>query len=133
MLAPLAWTEAFFIVAVSDSYAQLTDRLFGRRQLCPTISSGKTIAGSIAGVLSAAAFRVLLAFLTSLRSWVAALLIGTSRALAATVGDLFFSATKRQRRVKDCSLLTPGHGGALDRIDSLVCAAPSFHWLHTSP
>lgn len=132
LLTPLAWTEAFFIVAVSDSYAQLIGRLFGRRQLCPTISPGKTVAGFVAGVLSAAAFSVVFAFLTSSRSWVEALLIGASVALAATVGDLFFSAIKRQRHVKDFSQLIPGHGGVLDRIDSLVCAAPAFYWLHTS-
>ena len=132
LLSPPEWSEAFFVVAVADSFAQLLGRLFGRRPLCPQISPGKTVEGFMGGVLSAAAFSVVIACAWTSRSVGAALLVGTSVALAATFGDLFFSTIKRRRRVKDFSRLIPGHGGVLDRIDSLVWAAPVFYWLQPS-
>ena len=77
----------------------------------------------------AVALSVVITFLWAERGVVAALLLGICTALAATLGDLFFSWVKRMRRVKDFSRLLPGHGGVLDRIDSLVFAAPAFYWI----
>jgi CDP-diglyceride synthetase len=128
-LEPGPWSEALMLVAVTDSYAQLVGRLIGRRPLCPKLSPQKTVEGFLGGVVAALLLSLVL---TSLGSWPhvgVAVWIALGTALAATLGDLAFSAVKRARRVKDFSQALPGHGGVLDRIDSLVFAAPAFYWL----
>jgi phosphatidate cytidylyltransferase len=118
---------AYVIVAVFDGFAQVTGQLIGRRRLAPTISPSKTVEGVVGGALAAliAAYWVReLAHLT------AASALATSGALlvAALAGDLAASAIKRRAGLKDYSRLLPGHGGVLDRFDSLLGSAP-IAWL----
>jgi phosphatidate cytidylyltransferase len=112
------------IVAVwaADVVAYAVGSSIGRRKIVPRVSPGKTWEGTIAGVLAAAAVVVLWNRpMLGLPTWsfVAAILIGP----AAFGGDLLESWVKRRAAVKDSGTLLPGHGGALDRIDSLVGAA----------
>ena len=105
-------------------------RTFGRQKLMPSISPRKTIAGAVGGLAVAVALSVLYAQFVlrplaglSMRWWGAAL-FGVVVSLAAQVGDLVESMLKRQAGVKDSSHLIPGHGGMLDRMDSLLFTLP---------
>ncbi len=115
---------------VADIAAYFAGRAFGRRKLAPNISPGKTwegVAGAVAGVLiygaavAGATGHFAAATLPGLMGWVLLLVVLTAISI---VGDLFESMVKRQAGVKDSSGLLPGHGGILDRIDSLMAILP---------
>ncbi len=120
---------AVFAVLISvfadDTTAYLVGRLVGRHKLAPSLSPGKTWEGFVAGTVAAvaAAFFTLyddrLEFLTIWQ----AVVLGLSIAFAGAAGDLFESALKRDLQVKDSGRLLGGHGGMLDRIDSLLFAS----------
>jgi phosphatidate cytidylyltransferase len=112
-------------VFASDTAAYTVGKLAGRHKLAPAISPGKTWEGFVAGVI----FGVFVAFIalyedrSDFLSIGQSLLFGLAIALAGPVGDLFESALKRDLRVKDAGRSLGGHGGMLDRIDSLLFAA----------
>ena len=119
-LGPLLMTV--LAVWAADVVAYFVGSLFGRHKIVPRISPGKTWEGTIAGVLAAAAVVLLWnrPFLgVPLWSAAMAVLIGP----AAFAGDLLESWVKRRAGVKDSGTSLPGHGGVLDRLDSLVAAA----------
>ncbi|PKK83639.1 MAG: hypothetical protein CVT49_07740 [candidate division Zixibacteria bacterium HGW-Zixibacteria-1] len=118
----------FLLVAVNDSYSQLWGRLVGRRKLLIRVSPGKTVEGAIGGTLSTVGAVFLLAFLLTGVAMFVLISIGVLVSFSATVGDLCFSHVKRNLGIKDFSGLLPGHGGILDRFDSLIFAAPVFYW-----
>jgi len=130
--APGGWQASFaFVVMVTastDSFAQLSGRLVGRRKLCPRLSPEKTVVGLWGGLTVGVGVALLLGFLLPDAHGGRLALLGLSTALAAVVGDLLFSAVKRAAGVKDFSGILPGHGGMLDRFDSLLLAAPVFYW-----
>jgi phosphatidate cytidylyltransferase len=105
---------------VGDTAAYTGGRLFGRRQLAPKISPGKTIEGLFCGMFGA----VLAVFIAGLyQTWLTqgdALLLGVSVALLAPLGDIFESLVKRDAGVKDAGSLFGAHGGALDRLDAAL-------------
>lgn len=115
---------------LNDSGAYFFGRRFGRAKLMPSVSPGKTWAGAYGGVLtSVAATWVIAAFV--LPSWAqltlsvpGILVVGVALSLAAQVGDLAESMFKREAGVKDSSAMIPGHGGVLDRVDSLLFTLP---------
>lgn len=110
-------------VWAGDVFAYVVGSAIGRRKVAPRISPGKTWEGTIAGFLAAAAVVVIAnAPFVGVHVWwvVTAVLIGP----AAFAGDLLESWVKRRAGVKDSGTLLPGHGGVLDRIDSLLAAAP---------
>lgn len=115
----------------ADIFAYFGGKFFGRRKLCPSVSPGKTIEGllvGIIGVLSIAyiCFKTMpLPLHHSLWLWLG---IAIDVALISVLGDLTISMLKRNVNLKDSGNLLPGHGGLLDRIDSLTAAAPVF-WL----
>lgn len=118
----LAWLVTIILVTwLSDTFAYLVGRQFGKRPLTPVVSPKKTVEGLIGGVAAAAvtgaiAFAV---FGLSDRWWIG-LLVGVALAIVALYGDLAESVLKRQAGVKDSSALIPGHGGMLDRLDALL-------------
>jgi len=116
------------LIWIADSAAYFVGRQFGRRRLAPALSPGKTWAGVYGALAGAALWGALLAFLLSWPIQGSALLVVLCVAVAAVsiVGDLFESLLKRRRDLKDTGHLLPGHGGMLDRIDSLTAAAPLF-------
>jgi CDP-diglyceride synthetase len=131
MLLPArAWPGAFafvvIVTAATDSFAELSGRLLGRRKLCPRLSPQKTVAGLLGGLGMAVVVSLLLGFLLPGAHGTRLALVGLATALGAVAGDLVFSAIKRAVGVKDFSGLLPEHGGVLDRFDSLVLAAPVF-------
>jgi phosphatidate cytidylyltransferase len=115
---------------VNDSAAYAIGHRWGRRKLIPRISPGKTVEGAAGALLVTVLSAVPLLWLVD--RWVPlfgladALAIGSLVGIAAPLGDLVESAFKRDAGVKDASDLVPGHGGVLDRFDSLIVVAPAF-------
>lgn len=116
------------LVWAADSGAYVVGRALGKRKLCPQVSPGKTVEGALGGLLAAALVGLIGGFSLGLHGLALAALIGLTAACAAVsvVGDLAESLFKRRAGVKDSSHLLPGHGGALDRVDALIAAAPLF-------
>ncbi len=114
---------------ISDSGAFFSGRFFGRRLLFPTLSPNKTVEGAVGGLL----------LTTLVVGWVTYEFLGFPLLKAATIGagvsifsqsgDLFESALKRILDVKDLGDILPGHGGILDRIDSLLFTAPAVYYI----
>ncbi len=117
---PLLMT--IFAVWAADVAAYAVGSSLGRRRIAPAISPGKTWEGTIAGFLAAALVVLVVVAPGGFHVWsiLSALTIGP----VALVGDLLESWLKRRAGVKDSGTLLPGHGGVLDRIDSLLAAAP---------
>ena len=111
-----------------DAAAYYGGRALGRHKLAPTISPNKTVEGSICGLLASAAAGVGLGVRLIGLSIPFLIVASLATAIAGQVGDLAESALKRSAGVKDSSSLLPGHGGVLDRLDSLLFAAPVFYW-----
>ena len=113
---------------LADTGAYFAGRRFGRRKLAPAISPGKTLEGAAGGALATLLSGACGAWFLGggLNLWLA---VGAAVFVAALAGDLFESALKRAHGAKDSGTTLPGHGGILDRIDSLTAAAPAFAWL----
>jgi phosphatidate cytidylyltransferase len=112
------------VVMVGDTVAYLVGRRFGARKLAPEISPGKTVEGAwsyIAGTVMAGFAGAIVLF--DQFSWVEILVLGLVLGILGQLGDLFESWLKRVFGVKDSSDLLPGHGGLLDRLDSLIFPA----------
>jgi phosphatidate cytidylyltransferase len=118
------------VVIAGDSGAFTFGKLLGRHKMSPLASPNKTWEGSIAGLLSACISGVVVQqfFLKDTLLWKAILFAFLIHA-AAQVSDPLESIFKRAAGVKDSSNALPGHGGFLDRIDSLILAAPLFYYL----
>ncbi len=110
-----------FTTFAVDTAAFVVGRAIGRRRLAPAISPGKTQEGAVAGLLAGlVAAPVLAAVLGLPLSFVEGVALGAGMAIAAQLGDLAESLLKRSAGVKDAGRLVPGHGGVLDRYDSIV-------------
>ncbi|HEB96710.1 MAG TPA: phosphatidate cytidylyltransferase [Sedimenticola thiotaurini] len=116
------------LIWVADTCAYFSGRRFGRIRLAPSISPGKTREGVYGALAGAALCGLLLQWLLAAEAGDLPLLIGFCLllALVSVIGDLFESLMKRQAGLKDSGRLLPGHGGMLDRIDSLTAAAPLY-------
>lgn len=117
----------FFLIFCADTGAYFVGRRFGRRKLLPAVSPGKTVEGLLGGLAACAVWALaagLPIFHASGAQAVAVIAISLGVALISVVGDLSESLFKRVAGVKDSGKLLPGHGGLLDRIDSLIAAAP---------
>ena len=122
----LLWTVMFGTWA-SDTFAYFTGSLLGRHKLCPSISPNKTIEGFVGGIvgtmLSVTGLGVLFSFpLLPMAG------LGLCIALIATLGDLVESVIKRATGIKDSGSLIPGHGGILDRFDSVMFTVPFVYY-----
>ena len=113
---------------VCDTGAYFVGRAVGRRKLAPLISPGKTWEGAWAGLVSGVLATVILAHLLLDLGLVESVPLGILIVAAATIGDLAESVIKRQVGAKDSSHLIPGHGGMLDRIDSLLFVVPVVYY-----
>lgn len=123
------WTLlALCIVWAADIGAYFSGRAFGRRKLAPRISPGKTRAGARGGLLAGMLVAVIGAWWLDVHGGrlVAMALLGAVTVAAAIIGDLFESLMKRHADIKDSGGIFPGHGGLLDRLDSVFAALPVF-------
>jgi phosphatidate cytidylyltransferase len=115
---------------LTDSGAFFAGKAFGRRKLMPSVSPGKTWAGAIGGLgLSVIGSWGYVTFLLQPSAklgltWTGIVILGVVIGIVAQIGDLVESLLKRQAGVKDSSTLIPGHGGVLDRTDSLLFTLP---------
>lgn len=133
-------TYFLILIWVADISAFFVGRRWGKDKLSPDISPGKTVQGMYGALLSAVVCAILLwifyggiesfkgempqlAFLMSF-DWI---ILSVFTVLISIYGDLFFSLVKRRKGVKDSGSLLPGHGGILDRVDSVIAAAPFFY------
>ena len=112
-----------------DSGAYFIGIRYGKRKLAPTVSPKKSVEGAIAGIVTAVLGMVVYAVVMDVTtdrdvSYSLALIYGVIGGVADIFGDLFFSAIKRQIGIKDYGNLIPGHGGVLDRFDSMLVVAP---------
>jgi phosphatidate cytidylyltransferase len=105
-----------------DAAAFFSGRYFGRHKLAPEISPGKTWEGVAGGLMLSITAALVLTVVPLHVPWYFAILLGILIGMAATLGDLAESLIKRQTHVKDSGQIMPGHGGMLDRIDSLLFA-----------
>lgn len=121
---PYLMISILSIIWVNDSFAFLVGKNFGKHKLFPSVSPKKTIEGLLGGLIFALLTGLLISkfYLDfSLVNW---LVIAVIVALVGTIGDLVESKFKRQANIKDSGNIMPGHGGILDRLDSLLFAAP---------
>ena len=116
------------IVWASDIGAYAAGRAFGRRKLAPHISPGKTWAGAYGALVAGVLLALIGAWLLGVRDarLLALALLAAATVAISIVGDLFESLLKRHAQVKDSGSIFPGHGGLMDRLDSVFAALPIF-------
>ncbi|WP_019627021.1 phosphatidate cytidylyltransferase [Thioalkalivibrio sp. ALJT] len=127
-LAPWLVVYLVVLVGLADTGAYFAGRSFGRNPLAPHISPGKTREGLFGGLVTVLAFAIVVAAVWGLDPMdsLVFVLLSVLIGLVSVVGDLFESILKREAGAKDSGSLLPGHGGILDRFDSMVAAAPVF-------
>lgn len=115
-----------FATQFNDAIQYFIGKKFGKRPLCPNISPSKTLEGAIGGCIVVSLTATVIALFITPFSLYAALVISVILTLFGVLGDICVSWFKRRVGVKDMGTLIPGHGGILDRIDSLLLATPVF-------
>lgn len=113
------------VVQASDVLQYVWGKTVGKRKIMPTLSPSKTVAGTIGGIASATLLAMLMSPITPFNAWQAGL-IGLVICLMGFFGGLVMSAIKRDHDIKDWGNMIQGHGGMLDRVDSICFAAPVF-------
>lgn len=127
----LSYAYVFYVIALvaaADTGAYFAGKCFGRSKLAPDLSPGKTREGFFGGLAAVLVLAVACAPLTGLPTFdkVSFVLLSLVAGILSVAGDLFESLLKREAGAKDSGNILPGHGGILDRIDSLVAAVPIF-------
>jgi phosphatidate cytidylyltransferase len=125
------------VVVLCDAGAYFAGRAYGKRKLAPNISPGKTVEGTVGGVLvgtlgglvAKGVFDIFWPELSMGISWLATVVIGVLISGLAVVGDLVESLLKRDAKVKDAGALLPGMGGVLDRIDAPLLGIPGMYYM----
>lgn len=112
----------------SDTFAYFVGRALGRKKLAPKVSPNKTVEGSLGGILGTIVVALLIGNWLLDISNVDLIAIGTLVSIFGQLGDLTESALKRMGKVKDSGKLIPGHGGVLDRFDSILFTAPLLYF-----
>ncbi|MEN6519622.1 MAG: phosphatidate cytidylyltransferase [Armatimonadota bacterium] len=127
-----AWLVMFALIATwaLDTGAYLVGRFFGKTKIAPSISPGKTIEGSIGGFVFAIIAASIVAAIIGI-PLLHGLILGALIGITGQIGDFVGSALKREVGIKDFGALLPGHGGVLDRIDSLLYTGPVVFWYIT--
>lgn len=133
-------TIAVFVGSwLTDTCAYFAGRALGRHKLAPVISPKKTVEGSIGGILGAAVFMLVYGYIVGQFTAVSPdylnlAILGLACGAVSQLGDLSMSAIKREYNIKDYGNIMPGHGGVMDRFDSVLFVAPLvFHFLRVLP
>ena len=124
----LGYTNLLWIVFLiswgTDTFAYLFGIIFGKRKLCPSISPKKTIEGALGGIFGSLILLNLFNYFVLKNNIVFVTLSGIILSIVAQIGDLFASKIKREMGIKDFSNIIKGHGGFLDRFDSIIFVTP---------
>ncbi|NLK71548.1 MAG: phosphatidate cytidylyltransferase [Clostridiales bacterium] len=118
----------FITAFVTDTSAYFAGYLFGKHKLWPEISPKKTIEGAIGGVIGSVVVSVIVGYLIAPQLILHFIILGIIGSVAGQIGDLVASAFKRISGIKDFGNLIPGHGGVLDRFDSVLLTAPVVYY-----
>ena len=133
LLDPMLVLFLLILIWAADIGAYFAGKLFGKTKLCPSVSPGKTLEGVFGGAALAQVVAILYVYVSTQAPLLSDFLIFSFIALVislvSVLGDLFESVLKRIAEVKDSGNILPGHGGILDRIDSLTSSAPIFFLL----
>ncbi len=126
----------FIISWITDTFAYFSGMLFGKHKLIPAVSPKKTVEGSVGGTLFAIGFTLLYGFIVGKISgatpnYLALGIVACLVSLLSQCGDLVMSLIKRKFEIKDYGKLFPGHGGVLDRFDSIIITASCIYFLTT--
>jgi len=119
----------FLVVCCADAFAELIGRRWPLGKGLLPVSPGKSLTGLFAGLAAALLMALMLSAATGVMGPGRAAVYGLTLGVAAVVGDLIASSLKRALGVKDFGTTLPGHGGVLDRFDSLIFAAWPFYWM----
>ncbi len=123
----LVWIVIFSAFG-TDIFAYFSGVAFGKHKLCPKISPKKTIEGSIGGILGAILLCGLFGWIFVRPLFIHCLILGAMGGVITQFGDLTASIFKRHMGIKDYGKLIPGHGGIMDRFDSILFAAPMVYY-----
>lgn len=123
---PLECVLVLLAAIVTDTAAFYAGTMWGKAHIWPRVSPKKTRLGSLAGLVACLALVMVMGLLFGEAPWWGWLLLGLALGLAAQFGDFFESALKRKLEIKDSGSLLPGHGGLLDRMDSLLLVVPCY-------
>lgn len=119
---------------ITDTFAYFTGRLFGRHKLAPDVSPKKTVEGSVGGVVFCVAAFLLYGLILGKENltpnYPVLALCALVVSVVSQIGDLSLSVIKRENGIKDYGRIFPGHGGVLDRFDSVIATAPLFLFLY---
>ncbi|MCL6294263.1 phosphatidate cytidylyltransferase [Jejuia spongiicola] len=118
---------SFILVWVNDSFAYLVGKNFGKQKLFEKISPKKTVEGFLGGLFFSCIASYFIATFTETLNFTNWLILSIIISVFGTIGDLIESKFKRQAQVKDSGIIMPGHGGLLDRLDSIIFAAPFIY------
>ncbi len=118
---------AFILIWINDSFAYLVGRNFGKKKLFEKISPKKTVEGFLGGLLFSCIASYFIATLTETLTFTSWFILSIIISVFGTLGDLIESKFKRQAKVKDSGNIMPGHGGLLDRLDSIIFASPFIY------
>lgn len=117
----------FLISSMNDTFAMIVGKLIGKHKLCPKISPNKTIEGSLAGLILGTFMACLFYYNLIQPLMISKLIIMTVfLSVVGQIGDILFSKIKRENNIKDFSNIMPGHGGILDRLDSICFIILAF-------
>lgn len=115
----------------SDTCAYFAGSFFGKNKLCPHLSPKKTIEGAIGGIIGSTVLALVYALIFGINQIVFVILVGIIGSIAGQLGDLVASKIKRICGIKDYGNIMPGHGGVLDRFDSILLTAPVTYFLYS--
>jgi len=118
---------SFILVWVNDSFAYLVGKNLGKQKLFEKISPKKTVEGFLGGLFFSCVASYFIATFTKTLNFNNWLILSIIISVFGTIGDLIESKFKRQAKVKDSGIIMPGHGGLLDRLDSIIFAAPFIY------
>lgn len=122
----------FIISFGTDTFAYTAGNLFGKNKLCPKVSPNKTIEGSIGGIIGSSILTIIFSLYLNLGPLWKIIILSIICSILAQLGDLVASRIKRLTGIKDYGFIMPGHGGVLDRFDSIIFTAPVVYYYISS-